>query len=178
MSGEWFGLITVIHAADEWFPGGWVEISTGDGRVGQADLRFLTDQFGRRLAPLVFTPAEQRAMALPDDMSDDDIIPEHCYPEGDSWPFTQPVSFEAVLAVDEIRDEALRQGWSEAALYQNRGRFRFPCGQDYGLVCCLHHGDRIVEVTSAAIAMLPAGRNDAPLRFYRAPGTASTEVGA
>lgn len=95
-----------------------------------------------------------------------------------AWPFTQPVSFEAVLAVDEIRDEALRLGWSEAALYQNRGRFRFPCGQDYGLVCCLHHGDRIVEVTSAAIAMLPAGRNDAPLRFYRAPGTASTEVGA
>lgn len=171
MIGEWFGFITVIHAADEWFPGGWVEVSTGDGRIGQADLRFLTDQSGHRLAPLVFTPAEQHAMSLPDDMSDEDIIPEHRYPETGDWPFTQPVSFEAVLAVDQIRDEAIRLGWSIPALYQNRGRFHFPYGQDYGLVCYLHAGDRITEVTPTAIAMLPAGRDEEPLRFYRVSTT-------
>jgi hypothetical protein len=47
----------------------------------------------------------------------------------------QPVTQAAVDAVKAISEHALSCGWSESQLYQNRGRYRFPCGQDYGLVC-------------------------------------------
>ena len=64
-------------------------------------------------------------------------VPPHLFPEDGDWKFTQPVRSSTVPKVDAIRDQALSLGWSEAQLYQNRGRFRFPCGQDYGLVCFL-----------------------------------------
>lgn len=54
-----------------------------------------------------------------------------------------PVSRNAVEKVNAIRDCAYGCGWTEAQLYQNRGRFKFPCGQDYGLVCSVE-GDRFI----------------------------------
>ena len=61
----------------------------------------------------------------------------HCYPHDGDWPFFHEVTQEAVAKVDAIRDQALQHGWTESALYQNRGHLRYPYGQDYGLVCCL-----------------------------------------
>ena len=61
----------------------------------------------------------------------------YLYPRDGDWRFTQRVRTSAVPKVDAIRDQALSLGWREARLYQNRGRFRFPCGEDYGLVCFL-----------------------------------------
>ena len=60
--------------------------------------------------------------------------PPYLFPKNGDWRFTQRVGASAVPKVDAIRDQALSLGWSEARLYQNRGRFRFPYGQDYGLV--------------------------------------------
>jgi len=71
----------------------------------------------------------------------------HLYPADGDWKFTKPVPFEVVAQVDAIRDKALTLGWSEARLYQNRGNIKYPCGQDWGLVCTLDNGETIGEVT-------------------------------
>jgi len=82
----------------------------------------------------------------------------HLYPAEGEWPFTEPVTPEAVAKVDAIRDQALALDWSEAALYQNRGKLRFPYGDDYGLVCFLHEGYEISEVTGESIEIvMPTG---------------------
>jgi len=90
--------------------------------------------------------------------------PPHVYPTDGDWPFIDPVAAEAVAKVDAIRDRALALGWSEAQLYQNRGRCSFPCGQDYGLVSFLHGDDRLGEITSQFIEIIsPRGSR---LRFH------------
>jgi len=88
----------------------------------------------------------------------------HLYPTDGDWRFTEPVSAEAVAKVDAIRDRALALGWSEAQLYQNRGRYSFPCGQDYGLVCFLHGDDQVGEITHQSIEIINA--RGTRLRFY------------
>jgi len=70
----------------------------------------------------------------------------HLYPADGDWKFTRPVPHEVVAQVDVIRDKALALGWSEARLYQNRGNIKYPCGQDWGLVCILDSGQTIGEV--------------------------------
>lgn len=88
----------------------------------------------------------------------------HLFPADGDWPFTEPVSPEAVAMVDAIHDQALALGWSEAALYQNRGNLRFPAGGEYGLVCFLHAGDQIGEISTQSIEIIrPSGSR---LRHY------------
>ena len=90
--------------------------------------------------------------------------PVHLYPAQGAWQFTEPVSAEAVGKVDAIRDRALALGWSEAQLYQNRGRYSFPCGQDYGLICFLHGDDQVGEITRQFIEIINA--RGSRLRFH------------
>jgi len=89
--------------------------------------------------------------------------PHLCLTDGD-WRFTEPVSAETVAKVDAIRDQALALGWSEAQLYQNRGRYSFPCGEDYGLVCFLNGDDRVGEITPQSIEIISS--RGSRLRFY------------
>jgi hypothetical protein len=94
-------------------------------------------------------------------------VPPHIFPADGDWPFTESVTAESLAQVDAIREQALALGWSEAALYQNRGLLRFPCGHDYGLVCHLHSGARVGETATQWIEVVsPRG---ARLRFYRRP---------
>jgi hypothetical protein len=90
--------------------------------------------------------------------------PAHFHPAQGDWRFTEAVSHQAVAKVDAIREQALAAGWSEAQLYQNRGRLSFPCGQDYGLVCFLHGDDRVGEITHQSIEIINA--RGTRLRFY------------
>ncbi len=89
------------------------------------------------------------------------------YPAGQAWKCRQKVTSKAVAKVDAIRDEAMAKGWSEARLYQNQGRFRFPCGEDYGLVCFVEGSRRIGEITARYIEIISetAGRENR-LRFF------------
>ncbi len=65
---------------------------------------------------------------------------------------------EAIAKVDAIRDKALSLGWAKEGLYQTQGIFRFPCGQDYGLVCFLEKGESIGKVTRQYIEIIrPSG---------------------
>jgi len=85
------------------------------------------------------------------------------FPAQGAWPFTEPVAADAVAKVDAIRDQALALGWTERSLYQNRGAFRFPYGQDYGVVCFLDDGATVVAVSRESITIQHARGN--ALRF-------------
>ena len=77
---------------------------------------------------------------------------------------THNVLSEAMAKVDAIRDKALALGWTEEGLYQTKGRFKFPCGQDYGLVCFLDKDESIGAVTKQYIETIrPFGVRQ---RFY------------
>ena len=80
------------------------------------------------------------------------------------------VSFHALGEVDTIRDEALRLGWSDLQLYGSRGRFTFPCGPGYGLVCFIHRDQRIGKVAAQHIEIICSGGHS--LHFYRKEETA------
>ena len=71
--------------------------------------------------------------------------------------------------VDAIREKAQSLGWGEARLYQNRGRFAFPCGRDWGLVCFVGPGDVLGAITETHIEIIHDcnGRGNA-LRFANA----------
>jgi len=90
------------------------------------------------------------------------------YPAEEAWKCKQPVTSRAVAKVDAIRDEAMACGWSEARLYQNQGRFRFPCGQDYGLVCFVDEDREIGAVTKQSIEIIHGANTPRPctLRFH------------
>lgn len=96
----------------------------------------------------------------------DESPTEFRFPEDGDWAFTQAVESETIRQVGAIRDRALSCGWAESRLYQNRGRYRFPCGQDYGLVCFLGDGRSIGDVTEKHIEIIgpPPGRT--VMRFY------------
>ncbi|MCX6624612.1 MAG: hypothetical protein NTY38_26835 [Acidobacteria bacterium] len=84
--------------------------------------------------------------------------------------FEHHVSEHALSQVHAIRDRALALGWTHEALYRTSGRFRFPFGQDYGLVCFVGAQDRIGEVAGDAIEIVGPPPRELRRRFYRCPG--------
>jgi len=87
------------------------------------------------------------------------------YPSKSCLPILKPVTFHALGEVDAIRDEALALGWTDLQLYANRGRYAFPCGQHYGLVCFIHSDQRIGQVTATHIEVICKGGHS--LRFQK-----------
>lgn len=78
--------------------------------------------------------------------------------------FTHRVSPEAVAQVMAIRERAMSLGWSDQRLLGNTGRFGFPHGDDYGLVCFVENDTRLGEISRQSIELIqPAGH---ALRFY------------
>jgi hypothetical protein len=104
---------------------------------------------------------------IPDGVDSLDGLSKHACPDEDPerYRFNQPVSKYALTQVDAIRYQALALGWTEAQLYQTRGRFAFPCGSHYGLVCFIHRNQRLGEVTNKSIEIICSG--DHSLHFYR-----------
>jgi hypothetical protein len=96
----------------------------------------------------------------------DAAVEQYLYPKDGEWRFTEKVPQSAIDKVDAIRDQALSLGWSEARLYQNRGRFRFPCGEDFGLVCFVDANERIGEVTRQYIEIIGPPPRENRLRFH------------
>ena len=126
-------------------------------------MRAVCDLRDRPLAPVKMAPVKPY---LSGDIDDDILPPPHRYPADGEWRFTHEVSLIAVLQVDDIREQALALGWSEADLYQNRSQLAYPYGQEYGLVCFLHHRD-IGVITAEAIELLPASSHGTATRFHR-----------
>ncbi|SHG27341.1 hypothetical protein SAMN02745206_03592 [Desulfacinum infernum DSM 9756] len=88
--------------------------------------------------------------------------PDYLYPENSDHPHTFPIPMGAKAKVDAIRDEALEKGWTEHALYSNRGTYPFPYGNDYGLICYLDERTRIEAIHSDHIKIR---RNQTTFRF-------------
>ena len=93
-------------------------------------------------------------------------VEQHLYPKDGEWRFTEKVPQSAIEKVNAIRDQALSLGWSETRLYQNRGRFRFPCGEDFGLVCFVDAKERIGDVTRQYIEIIGPPPRENRLRFH------------
>jgi len=172
-SGAWQGWIVRSYPADEWFPDGWADIMTDDQQPGQADLRYLMDAYGTPLIPNPhYTMYEQRAFALareekPEDFDDlEASLPILAFPMPGEWLFEESPSFDDFLKVNDIRERAHAVGWTDADLFQTSGRYKFPCGQDYGLVCFLS-GRRIGEVTADGVALASEKPGGAVLTFHR-----------
>lgn len=100
---------------------------------------------------------------------DRDFHPEdepYLFPKDRNHRFTERASPAAVAKVDAIREQALALGWSERRLYQNRGQFRFPYGEDYSLVCFIGDAQRIGAVTKEYIEIVGPPPRENRLRFY------------
>lgn len=67
--------------------------------------------------------------------------------------FVEPVAADAVAKVNAVRDHALALDWTDDGLYRNRGRLRFPYGQDYGLVCFLGGDAEIGDISRDAVTI-------------------------
>ena len=76
------------------------------------------------------------------------------FPKTGDWRFNKPVNPASVRMVDAIRKSAQARGWSDERLYQNRGRFPFPLGQDYGLACFVGPDDELGEITETHIEII------------------------
>ncbi|MBX9601422.1 MAG: hypothetical protein K2X35_10465 [Bryobacteraceae bacterium] len=68
--------------------------------------------------------------------------------------------------VDEIRDQALRLGWSESRLYACQGDDRHPIRAEYGLICYIGVDQRIGEVTRQSIELIGPPPRETRTRFY------------
>ncbi len=119
-----------------------------------------------RLNPDDYQPPKLKRIFHGNEQQSSALSAPHLYPDDGDWSFTRSINHETIKLVDAIRDKALSLGWSEPRLYQNRGRFRFPCGQDYGLVCFLHDGQTIGEVSEKHIEIVCVRNNRNVLRFY------------
>ena len=87
------------------------------------------------------------------------------FPASGEFPCRKQVTFHALGEVDAIRDEALNLGWTDTQLYGTRGRFTFPCGPGYGVVCFIHRDQRIGQVAARHIEIVCSGGHS--LHFYR-----------
>lgn len=92
-------------------------------------------------------------------------VEPYLFPKDGDQPVTEKVLPAAVAKVDAIREQALALGWSERRLYQNRGQFRFPYGEDYGLVCFIGDAQRIGAVTKQYIEIVGPPPRENRLRF-------------
>lgn len=106
-----------------------------------------------------------RRTAVPGDRAGPQVEP-YLFPRDGDQPFTEKVLPAAVAKVHAIREQALALGWSERRLYQNRGQFRFPYGEDYGLVCFIGAEQRIGEVTKQYIEIISPPPRENRVRFY------------
>ena len=148
-----------------------VKKEDGVGKIGFAP----TDAPTATLRPRVRTPSSagppRRDMTAPRMAASrghsDQPVEPYLFPKDGNHPFTEKVLPAAVAKVDAIRDQALALGWSEARLYQNRGRLRFPFGGDYGLVCFIGEDKRVGEVAKHHIEILVGSPpRESRLRFY------------
>lgn len=125
---------------------GWAIDRYGKEALAQAVRTFRPDTY----QPPVNRPTSPQPTTTPTAP----VVPRFRFPATGDFRFEHPVTLEAVAKVDAIRKQAQALGWSEARLYQNRGRIAFPCGQDWGLVCFIDPGDDLGEITETHVEII------------------------
>lgn len=132
----------------------------GNGDVERPGQREKTDEQESQEAGV--TPPSPRPKKLPPDLDTTFHFPEA---EDPALPFSQTVRLSALAKVRAIESLALSAGWTLPELYQNRGRFRFPYGQDWGIACFIDPEEKLGAVTSLSIELIT--RNGHSLYFRR-----------
>jgi len=99
---------------------------------------------------------------LPPDMNPAYLFPQAEDPE---LPCRQTIRTSALEKVRAIEADALAAGWTMNELYRNRGRFRFPYGEDYGIVCFIDPDQKLGKVATDSIELIT--RNGRSLYFRR-----------
>ena len=162
-----------------WLEGRFTAFRRKTNLTGQLseDAKALAERFQsiRTMAEALYTPAQfdaarKRLALFPMESPNKATVaapPQSwfSFPAQSALRFRRPVTHHALAEVDFIHDEAIRLGWTEAELYQNRGIYSFPHGQDYGVVCFIHHDQRLGTVTSSAIEVICRGGHS--LHCYR-----------
>lgn len=173
LNGSWQAVVTRVHAADQYFPAGWVELRTTTGTTGQADVRYLLDANEHRLVEqMIYIDSECQAIKLARDESLADFagleasLPLISYSVPGNWRFKESPPFIDYLKVNEIRNRAAASGWTDIDLFQTEGQHEFPGGQDYGLVCYLR-GRTVTEVTADWIELCSEKQGGTTLKFLR-----------
>ena len=116
------------------------------GQYGQAALKAVI----RTFKPASYMPpANRRPEPEPEPEPE-----QFRFPKEGEFRFERTIAPDALAKVDAIREQAEALGWSEARLYQNRGRFVFPCGQDWGLVCFVGPKDALGQITETHIEIV------------------------
>lgn len=108
--------------------------------------------------------AEQQSLIPSPKVISESILGDYRYPREGNFPFQEPVTDHALKEVEAIKDKALSLGWSEAHLMQNRGRYKFPSGADYGLITLLR--GRVVKDVKAHVIRMTSS-SGVTLSFYR-----------
>ncbi|CAM2066740.1 hypothetical protein SCOR_15275 [Sulfidibacter corallicola] len=118
------------------------------------------------LIRLGFEPApEDRDRAEEDRRKQAYLFPEKA--ADDSWSFWTPVAESAREKVAAIQAKALAKGWTEGSLWQNRGTFKFPFGDGYGLICFVKDADQIGQVRADHIEIIKPAPANSILRFQK-----------
>ncbi|MDP8239414.1 MAG: hypothetical protein P9X24_10015 [Candidatus Hatepunaea meridiana] len=106
--------------------------------------RRLSDHNSYDLPPAALPPSQPVANQEIDAIRSQKKPESYLFPADGYWEHTVPIDPAVVKLVDTISNEAISKGWTEAALYQNRGHY--PAGKWYGLVCILDKTDRIEKI--------------------------------
>lgn len=124
----------------------WAIDRYGKDALAQAMRTFRPDRYQ--------PPEKQPSNPQPAATQSAQAAPRFRFPPTGDFRFEHSVTPKAVATVDAIRDQAESLGWAEARLYQNRGRFAFPCGQDWGLVCFVGPGDALAAITETHVEIV------------------------
>jgi hypothetical protein len=162
-----FGESALLHAVQHLDPKSYPVPGT------HVDLATTVAEAPKDALPASAPPPDSRCSSVPPSIPGDAVAEDdwsnHQFPEEPGqFRFLQPVRQSALTKVQAIRDAALAAGWTDARLFQNRGRFLFPCGNDYGLACFVHPDQAIGAVTPRAIEVIT--RAGHTLNFYRNGG--------
>jgi hypothetical protein len=151
------------HKAGRLSDGQWDNLKTKFRRIHSLGLEQFSED-NLKQAIQAFSPAN-----YPPPLDVPEPTNDWLYPvERGCWKYSHSVTSQALTMVDAIKQEAMSVGWSEANLYQNRGQYKFPLGQGYGLVCHLDGERTIGTVTENSIEIISHGKNgqQTTMRFY------------
>jgi len=71
----------------------------------------------------------------------------------------------AIIKIDNITKEAKEMGWTDKELYRSESKFRFPFGEEWGLVCYMDQGDKIENVQKYWITI--RSKTGSITKFYK-----------
>lgn len=131
--------------------------------------------FGQKQLEEITNSRSNKATEI-SDSDDDNFIGKHLlFPCDRTHKFNTTLTLDSARKVTAIEKVAYGLGWTDADLYQNQGRFPFPCGNEYGLTCFISKDTTIGEITPDSIELIHRKefRRGSVLKYYKHPAERS-----